>query len=108
MGHARALLAIEDNNKRLTLAQKIIEDKLSVRDIERTIQKSTDLKQKKHKDIKSEAKDPNISETINKLQYKFGTPVELIKKSGERGVLKIEFFSENDLIRIVDLLLSGS
>lgn len=108
MGHARALLAIEDNNKRLVLAKKIIEDKLSVRDIERTIQKTTEPKQKKLKDIKSEVKDPNLSETINKLQYKLGTPVELIKKSGERGVLKIEFFSENDLLRIVDLLLSGS
>lgn len=104
MGHARALLSIEDNSRRILLAKKIIDENLSVRDIERTTQ--SDSGQKNRKSKKQESLDPNLAEAVNKLQYKLGTPVELKKKSGDRGMLKIEFFSEKDLVRIVDLLLS--
>lgn len=103
-GHARALLAIEDNGRRLLLANKIINENLSVRDVEKEIQDQTGHKNKKQN--KREAIDPNLAEAVNKLQYKLGTPVELKMKSGDRGILKIEFFSEKDLIRVVDLLLS--
>jgi ParB family transcriptional regulator, chromosome partitioning protein len=104
MGHARALLAIEDNSKRLMLANKIINENMSVRDIEKTTQSISGHKKILQK--KPESVDPNLAEAVNKLQYKLGTPVELKKKSGDRGMLKIEFFSEKDLVRIVDLLLS--
>lgn len=103
-GHARALLAIEDNNKRLLLANKIINENLSVRDVEKETQEQTGRKNNKLK--KSDTIDPNLAEAVNKLQYKFGTPVELKMKTGDRGILKIEFFSEKDLFRIVELLLS--
>jgi len=103
-GHARALLAIEDNNKRLLLANKIINENLSVRDVEKETQEQTG--HKKNKLNKIDAIDPNLAEAVNKLQYKLGTPVELKKKTGDRGILKIEFFSEKDLFRIVELLLS--
>lgn len=103
-GHARALLAIENNNKRLLLANKIINENLSVRDVEKETQEQTG--HKKNKLNKIDAIDPNLAEAVNKLQYKLGTPVELKKKTGDRGILKIEFFSEKDLFRIVELLLS--
>lgn len=103
-GHARALLAIDDNNKRLLLANKIINENLSVRDVEKETQEQTG--HKKNKLNKIDAIDPNLAEAVNKLQYKLGTPVELKKKTGDRGILKIEFFSEKDLFRIVELLLS--
>lgn len=106
MGHARALLAIEDNGKRILLAKKIINENLSVRDIEKLTRSVTEHKNKKQN--KREIVDPNLSEAVNRLQYKLGTPVELKKKSDERGTLKIEFFSEKDLVRIIDLLLSGN
>ena len=99
-GHARALLAIEDNNKRLLLANKIINENLSVRDVEKETQEQTG--HKKNKLNKIDAIDPNLAEAVNKLQYKLGTPVELKKKTGDRGILKIEFFSEKDLFRIVE------
>jgi ParB family transcriptional regulator, chromosome partitioning protein len=104
MGHARALLAIEENSQRLVLAKRIISEHLSVRDIEKETQNAGEHNNKKQK--QRENLDPNLSEAINKLQYKLGTPVELKRKSGERGILNIEFYSEKDLIRIVDLLLS--
>lgn len=105
-GHARALLAIEDNGKRILLAKKIMNENLSVRDIEKLVRSVTEHKNKKQ--IKREIIDPNLAEAVNKLQYKLGTPVELKKKSDERGILKIEFFSEKDLVRIIELLLSGN
>lgn len=104
MGHARALLAIEDNDNRLMFANKIITEKLSVRDIEKETQNKIGQKNKKQK--KHDTVDPNLAEAVNKLQYKLGTPVELTMKTGDRGMMKIEFYSEKDLVRIVDLLLS--
>jgi ParB family transcriptional regulator, chromosome partitioning protein len=104
MGHARALLAIEDNDRRIILANKIIHENLSVRDVEKETQTQNGHETKKHK--KQEILDPNIAETVNKLQYKLGTPVELKMKKGDCGILKIEFYSEKDLVRIVELLLS--
>jgi ParB family chromosome partitioning protein len=104
MGHARALLSIEDNGKRVLLAKKSINENLSVRDVEKAAQGKTGAKQKKQKQHKQ--LEPNLADVISKLQYKLGTPVELKQSAGERGVLTIEYFSESDLVRIIDLLLA--
>jgi len=104
MGHARALLGIENGGKRILLAKKIIEEGLSVRAVEKAAQGPVAPKEKKHPQQKTI--DPNLSDAISKLQYKLGTPIELKSKNGESGVLSIEYFSESDLVRIIDLLLA--
>jgi ParB family transcriptional regulator, chromosome partitioning protein len=110
MGHARALLSIQDNKQRLELAKKILDEELSVRAIEKKVQKSAQYegKEKHKKGGRLKNIDPNISEAVDRLQYKLGTPVIIITKTGHQGKVEIEFYSEKDLIRIFDLLLAGT
>jgi len=109
MGHARALLSIEDDKQQIELAKKILEDELSVRAVERKVQKASQQrkgKQKKAGSLKNT--DPNIAEAINRLQYKLGTAVTIKTKTAQRGKVEIEYYSEKDLTRIFDLLLNGT
>jgi ParB family transcriptional regulator, chromosome partitioning protein len=108
MGHARALLALEDEARRLELAKKIVEEGLSVRDIEK-LAYTAPRKERVPKASAGAEKtmDPDIAEAVSRLQYKLGTPVALKSMVGERGRLEIEFFSAADLTRLFDLLLSG-
>jgi ParB family transcriptional regulator, chromosome partitioning protein len=112
MGHARALLGIEDDKQRIELAKKIIEDELSVRAVERKVQNAgmAGLQRKGKQKKAGTAKniDPNITEAINRLQYKLGTAVTIKTKTAQRGKVEIEYFSEKDLTRIFDLLLTGT
>jgi ParB family chromosome partitioning protein len=107
MGHARALLAIEDPRQISEMAEKIISQKMSVRDIENAAQRQ---KEKKH-GIQSTAKqksnlekDPDLTLVLEKLQYKFGTQVNICRKKDAKGTIEIHFFGKEDLHRIVDLL----
>jgi ParB family chromosome partitioning protein len=109
-GHARALLSVQDNKQRIELAKKIIDENLSVRSIENKVypaERQTHSKHKKHLPQKNH--DPVVSEAISRLQYKLGTPVSInMKTADHRGRVIIEFFSEKDLTRIFDVLLSGT
>jgi ParB family chromosome partitioning protein len=108
MGHARALLSIEDDKRRIELAKKILQEDWSVRDIEKMIQKAGPQRKGKQKKIGSDKNlDPNIVEALNRLQYKLGTAVILKSKAdaGQRGRIEIAYYSGNDLTRIFDLLL---
>ena len=110
MGHARALLGIQDNKQRIELAKRIVDEELSVRAIESKAQRSVGQqgrgKQKKERPLKNI--DPNISEAVNRLQYKLGTPVTIKFKKEHQGTIETEFFSEKDLLRIFDALLNGA
>jgi ParB family chromosome partitioning protein len=108
MGHARALLSIEDESEQLILAEKIVKDNLSVRDIEKVTQSGKDVKKEPSAAIKKEpiSLDPDIANLLERLQYKFGTSVSLKSQSTDNGKLEIQYFSQSDLVRIVDLLLA--
>jgi ParB family chromosome partitioning protein len=108
MGHARALLSIEDETEQLNLAEKIIKDSLSVRDIEKVTQNTKEIKKEPSQQQKKEpvTLDPDIANLLEKLQYKFGTSVSLKSLSSDNGKLEIQYFSQSDLVRIVDLLLA--
>jgi ParB family chromosome partitioning protein len=107
MGHARALLALEDNNKIATLAKRIVEEKLSVRDIEKETQDFKEIKKiRAPKDKVETPLDPDLANVVERLQYKFGTNIQLKILSNDKGKLEIEYFSQQDLTRIVDILLA--
>jgi ParB family chromosome partitioning protein len=108
MGHARALLSIEDETEQLNLAEKIVKDSLSVRDIEKVTQNTKEIKKEPSQQQKKEpvTLDPDIANLLEKLQYKFGTSVSLKSLSSDNGKLEIQYFSQSDLVRIVDLLLA--
>jgi ParB family transcriptional regulator, chromosome partitioning protein len=106
MGHARALLSIEDDKVRIELAEKILKEEWSVRDIEKRVRKEPPPKKNKlNKSGSDKNPDPNITEALNLLQYALGTAVTLKSLSGQKGRIEIEYYSEKDCIRIFDLLL---
>ncbi|MFW5784571.1 MAG: ParB/RepB/Spo0J family partition protein [Chitinispirillaceae bacterium] len=105
MGHARALLSLDSVEKQLEMATKIQEEKLTVREIERSSQEQKEKKKKKLPSNIPEPVDPDLAHQLEKLQYKFGTSVKL-KTSGEnKGKVEIEYYSQDDLVRVFDLLL---
>lgn len=103
-GHARALLAIEDPNEQFNLAQRIFDEKLSVRDIEKlvkTIGKPQKEKKEKEKNESLEAVYQSIQE---KLKQRLNTKVEVIGKGDGSGKIEIEFYSHDDLERVLDMI----
>ena len=102
-GHARAILSIEDPEEQYNLAQKIFDEKLSVRDVEKYIKNlNKPLKVKKEENKSLNAIYQNMEE---KLKQSLGTKVSVTSKNGEgAGKIEIEFYSHDDFDRIIDLL----
>ena len=105
-GHARALLGIEDQEKQYTVAQKIFDEKLSVRDTEKLV-KSLQNEKKKQTDVRSQI-DPKLEAIYQDLEEQMkvilGTKVSINHKDSEKGKLEIEYYSQDELDRIIDLL----
>jgi ParB family chromosome partitioning protein len=103
MGHARALISVDDPAKQLFIHQHIIKDGLSVRKVEelvRDIQKAP---------VKKEGKQPEpMSYSLQKIEddlaSKFSTRVKLKVGSQGKGMIEIPFLSEDDLGRILEML----
>ena len=102
MGHARALAAIKDENLQIRLAEKAVEEGLSVRQIERMAQESGKTAAKK-KPRKTKSADEKRVEM--ELREKLGTKVSLQRK-GARGKIEIEFYNGEEMERLIDLLRS--
>ncbi len=98
MGHAKALLAIEGKAGQLDAARRIIKNGLSVREAEILSRKvPAPLKAKT-------AKDPQVSSLEEKLIRNLGTKVRIINK-GKKGKIEIEYYSLEELDRLLDVLL---
>ena len=103
-GHARALLAIENPEEQYTVAQKIFDEKLSVRDVEKLVKNL-------HKPVKSSKKstDDKTMEAIyldieEKLKQRLSTKVTVTSKGEGAGKIEIEFYNHEDLDRLMDLM----
>lgn len=101
-GHARALLAITDSEKQYTIAMKVFDDKLSVRETEKLI-KNLD-KQVKPKVNTTPENDFIYRDIENKLKESMGTKVIIHNKDNNKGKIEIEYYSQDDFERIVDIL----
>lgn len=106
-GHARALLAVEDEEARLMLAKKIVEDGLSVREVEKVVR---DIKNgidgAKKGDKKQGIKKPGyLLELEAALEERFGTKVQ-ITPGKKKGIIQMEYYSDSDLERIINKLMS--
>ncbi|MGO5053856.1 ParB/RepB/Spo0J family partition protein [Lachnospiraceae bacterium LCP25S3_G4] len=103
-GHARALLAIEDEEQQYALANKIFDEKLSVRDIEKLIK---EIKNPKKIKPKKEIENSFIYEDLeDKMKGIIGTKVSVNQKSKDKGKIEIEYYSEEELERIFDLIMT--
>lgn len=105
-GHARALLGIENPEKQYATAQKIFDEKLSVRETEKLIKKMQN--DKKDSSKKEEPIDPKMDIIYQDLEEQLknilGTKVMINKKNAEKGSIEIEYYSPEELDRIIELL----
>ena len=97
MGHARALLSLENSKTQITFARKIIKKQLSVRQVEKTAQQLKDAPQRE----KRRPPDPDLMALQEEFIRYLGTKV-FISGSQNRGVIKIHYFSTEELNRIFD------
>ena len=103
-GHARALLATEDKELQFNLANKIFDEKLSVRETERLMKAVLEEKpEKKPKKIENEFIYKGIEEKIKMI---LGTQVKVNHKNNNKGKIEIEYYSNEELERIMELLES--
>lgn len=105
-GHARALLGIEDQEKQYIVAQRIFDEKLSVRDTEKLVKNI----QNEKPDAPTNAKkiDPQLEAVYHELEEQLkvllGTKVFINPKDDKKGKVEIEYYSQDELDRIIDLI----
>ena len=103
-GHARALLAIEDKKLQVQLATRIMDEKLSVRETEKLVK---DIKNPKKEQPKKEIKNSFIYEDLEeRMKSVIGTKVHVNHKPNGKGKIEIEYYSDTELERIFELLMS--
>ncbi|NEW25053.1 chromosome partitioning protein ParB, partial [Klebsiella pneumoniae] len=102
-GHGRVLLSINDKQKQYEIAQQVIDEKLYFRELERLIKRiNDDIEKEKNNENIGEV-NPYYKEIKNQLQNYFGTNVNILKKKNE-GKIEIEYYSEEDIQRINDII----
>jgi len=106
MGHARAILGLPSPELQRQVAEKASSQGLSVRQVERLVQRMTESREAKSPEEVTE--DPNLKAAIENLERILGTRVRLVQKSESRGRLEIEYYSQEDLIRIHDLITANA
>ena len=103
-GHARALLAIDDEEQQYLLATKIFDEKLSVREIEKLVK---DVKNPKKEIPKKIIQNAFVYEDIEeRMKNIMGTKVHVNHKPNGKGKIEIEYYSDSELERIFELLMS--
>ena len=103
-GHARALLAIDDEEQQYLLATKIFDEKLSVRETEKLVKS---LKNPK-KEVKKVTPEHQFiyNDIAEKMKTIMGTKVNINAKANGKGKIEIEYYSEEELERIYDLIMT--
>lgn len=103
-GHARALLAIDDEEQQFIIANKIFDEKLSVRETEKLVK--TLKNPKKIQKVEKKENTFIYTNIEEKMKNIIGTKVNVNAKSDGKGKIEIEYYSEDELERIFDLILS--
>ncbi len=105
-GHGRALLAVEDKEKQYEIAQKILEDNASVRDTETMVKKYLEPQKPEKKEKPGKKKDEMVIFFENRLKEILGSKVNIKEKKKDQGKIEIEYYSSEELERIIDLIQS--
>ncbi len=104
-GHARALIPIEDAKEQEIVAQKVFDEKMSVRETEALVRK-LQKEPKEPKEKKTDKMELFYKDLEEKIKNVMGTKVSIQKKSKKKGKIEIEYYSPEDLERIIELLMS--
>lgn len=103
-GHARALLAIDDPELQYTLANKIFDEKLSVRETEKLVKEIKNPKKLKEKKVMENAF--IYQDLEEKMKGVFGTKVSIASKGKGKGKIEIEYYSDDELEHLFDMMMS--
>jgi ParB family chromosome partitioning protein len=102
MGHARAILGLARPEHQTQLAQKAAAQGFSVRQVERLVQKINEPREPSATPLE----DPNIRAAVSELESALATRVRIVEKTAQRGRIEIEYYSQEDLDRIYELILA--
>lgn len=107
MGHARALLSIDSEERQISIAREIVSKTLSVRETEQIVKRAqTAANKQKRPTVSNNTEAPNILAAETKLSKRLGAPVKIrLARSG--GVVEIRFSSGDDLARLFDTLMQS-
>ncbi|MBP3927917.1 MAG: ParB/RepB/Spo0J family partition protein, partial [Clostridium sp.] len=105
-GHARALLGIEDGEVQLQIAQRIEKERLSVREVEKLVKAMGKEPRKKKENQQDEALELIFRDLEDRMKSIMGTKVNISRKDKNKGRIEIEYYSESELERIVELIES--
>ncbi len=105
-GHGRALLAVTDEKEQIALAKRIVEENLSVREVEKIVNglKEENKKTDKKTEKKPENKERAYRDAENKMKEALGTKVEIKKKNDKEGKIEINYYSIDELERIIEII----
>ena len=103
-GHARALLAIDDPELQYTLANRIFDEKLSVREIEKLVKEIKNPKKQKEK--KKPENEFIYRDLEEKMKDVFGTKVSIASKGKGKGKIEIEYYSDDELEHLFDMMMT--
>lgn len=103
-GHARALISIEDAEQQYTIAQKVFDEKLSVRDVEKLVKNLNKPDKVKKEAVGDKALETVYQDLEEKLKQSLGTKVAIISRGAGAGKLEIEFYTHDDLEKLTELL----
>lgn len=104
-GHARAILALSDKDMQASVALKVFDEKMSVRETEKLVKEM--LNPPKVKDVKKNTTEDAIYESLEeRMKTIMGTKVFIHRKKNDKGKIEIEYYSKDELERIIDLFES--
>ena len=103
-GHARALLSVEDPAEQYNLAQRIFDEKLSVREVEKIVKNMGKPAKPKKEKVVDKSMQVIYDDISEKLKTQLGTKVNIVPKEDGSGKIEIEFYSHDELDRILDLM----
>lgn len=106
-GHARALISVEDPDKQIALAERIFDEKLSVREAEKIVKQLDKPVKEKVEKKKNDSLEAVYRDLEERCKNAVGTKVDIISKEDGVGKIEIEFYTPDDLEKITDRLMRG-
>jgi ParB family chromosome partitioning protein len=103
MGHARAILGLPTPELQRQAAEKVTAQGLSVRQAERLVNRMTETREPKSADEVKQ--DPNVKAAVQELERALGTRVRIVEKTGQRGRIEIEYYSQEELQRLYQFII---